>query len=174
MLFNDFNLNATGLQSGFGKEKMNDVVIDVRSQFMNESPLKVHWTFNVLDKTDGFHIKGTIFNFNIQALYPFVKDHMNATFKGNLEKVIFNFKGNDKGSAGDFALQYKDLDVKLYKKKSPNEENKLTSKVANLLVKDDSSGKTKTTKIEMEREVDKSFYNLLWKSIAQGLKRILI
>lgn len=174
LIFNDFNLNATGIQSGFDQKKMDDVVINVQSQFMNESPLKVHWTFNVLDKTDGFRIKGTVFNFNIKALSPFVKDHMNATFKGNLDKVIFNFKGNDKGSAGDFALQYKNLDIKLYQKKDPKKENKFTTTVANLLVKDDSSGATKSTKVEIEREVDKSFYNLLWKSIAQGLKKILI
>ena len=174
LTFKDFNLNATGIQSGFGQNKVEDVVIDVQSQFMNESPLKVHWTFNVMDKTDGFHIKGTVFNFNIKALYPFTKDHMNASFKGNLEKVFFNFKGNDKGSAGDFALQYKDLDVKLYKKKEPKKENKFTTTVANLLVKDDSDGQTKNAKVEIEREQDKSFYNLLWKSIAQGLKKILI
>ena len=172
--FNNFNLNATGIQSGFGQTKMNDVVIDVQSQFMNESPLKVHWTFNVLDKTEGFHIKGTVLNFNIKALYPFTKDHMNASFKGNLQKVYFNFRGNDKGSAGDFALQYKDLDVKLYQKKDPKKENKFTTTVANLLVKDNSDGQTKNAKVEIEREQDKSFYNLLWKSIAQGLKKILI
>ena len=172
--FNDFNLTATGIQSGFGQTKMKDVVIDVQSQFMNESPLKVHWNFNVLDKTEGFHIKGTVFNFNIKALYPFTKDHMNASFKGNLEKVYFDFRGNDKGSAGDFALQYKDLDVKLYQKKNPKKENVFTTTVANLLVKDDSSGATKNAKVEIEREIDKSFYNLLWKSIAQGLKKILI
>ena len=62
----------------------------------------------------------------------------------------------------------------MYQKKDPKKENKFTTTVANLLVKDDSNGSTKATKVEIEREVDKSFYNLLWKSIAQGLKKILI
>ncbi len=174
LTFNNFNLNATGIQSGFKQSKVKDVVIDVQSRFMNESSLKVHWTFNVLDKTDRFHIKGTLFNFNIKALYPFTKDYMKASFKGNLEKVFFNFKGNDKGSAGDFALQYRGLKVEIFKKKDPKKANKLKSAFANLLLKNDSNGQTKKVKIEIERDQDRSFYNLLWKSIAQGLKKILI
>ena len=174
LTFNNFNLNATGIQSGFEQDKVKDVVIDVQSQFMNESFLKVHWTFNVLDKTDRFHIKGTFFNFNLKALYPFTKDYMKVSFKGNLEKVLFNFKGNDKGSAGDFALQYRDLEVKFYKKKKPNKENKLKTAVANPFIKNDSNGQTKKVKVEIERDQDRSFYNLLWKSIAEGLKKILI
>lgn len=174
LTFNNFNLNATGIQSGFEQKKVKDVVIDVQSRFMNESSLKVHWTFNVLDKTDRFHIKGTFFNFNLKALYPFTKDHMKVSFKGNLEKVLFNFKGNDKGSAGDFALQYRDLKVKFYKKKNPKKVNKFKTAVANLLIKNDSKGQTKNVKIEIDRDQDRSFYNLLWKSIAEGLKKILI
>ena len=174
LTFNNFNLNATGIQSGFEQKKVKDVVIDVQSQFMNESSLKVHWTFNVLDKTDRFHIKGTFFNFNLKALYPFTKDHMKVSFKGNLEKVLFNFKGNDKGSAGDFALEYRDLKVKFYKKKAPEKVNKFKTAVANLLIKNDSKEQTKKVKIEIERDQDRSFYNLLWKSIAEGLKKILI
>ena len=64
--------------------------------------------------------------------------------------------------------------MKLYKKEKPEKEAKLKSAIANLLVKNDSKDKTKTADIEIERIQEKSFYNFLWRSIAESLKKILI
>jgi hypothetical protein len=71
-------------------------------------------------------------------------------------------------------LDYEDLKVKLYQKKNPEKEAKLKTAVANLLVKNDSKEKAKTAEVEVERLQDRSFYNLLWRSIAESLKKILI
>ena len=60
--------------------------------------------------------------------------------------------------------------------KSRDEEIKnktVTSFVANLIIKDQnpSNGKTRTGKIEFDRVVTKSFFNLVWKSIFDGAKK---
>ncbi|MFB9077541.1 hypothetical protein ACFFLS_01470 [Flavobacterium procerum] len=172
--FDQFNLQATNLRSGFGLKKTADVKIKVNCIFMKTSPLDVDWSFNVLDKKDSFHIQGIISNFDVRAMERFSKPYMNASFTGVFHKYRFNFYGNDNISKGNASLDYDDLKVKLYKKKQPEKEAKIKSAIANLLVKNDSKDKTKTADVELERIQEKSFYNFLWRSIAESLKKILI
>lgn len=172
--FDKFNLQAVNLKSGFGWKKTDDVKIKVKCLFMKNSPLDVDWSFNVLDKKDSFHIQGVISNFDVSAMGQFSKPYMNASFTGNFNKYRFDFYGNDNISKGNASLDYDDLKVKLYKKEKPEKEAKLKSAIANLLVKNDSKDKAKTADIEIERIQEKSFYNFLWQSIAESLKKILI
>jgi hypothetical protein len=172
--FDRFNMQVTNLKSGFGYKKMADVKIKVNCLFMKTSPLDVNWSFNVLDPKDSFHIQGMISNFDVTAMGRFSKPYMNASFTGVFNKYRFNFYGNDNIAKGNASLDYDDLKVKLYKKKNPEKEAKLKSAIVNLLVKDDSKEKPKTADVELERIQEKSFYNFLWRSIAESLKKILI
>ena len=172
--FDRFNMQVTNLKSGFGFKKMDDVKIKVNCVFMKTSPLDVDWRFNVLDLKDSFHIQGTISNFNVAAMERFTKPYINTTFTGKFNKYHFNFYGNDASAKGNATLDYEDLKVKLYKKKHPEKEAKLKSAVANLLLKNDSDDKTKKADVELERIQEKSFYNFLWRSIAESFKKILI
>lgn len=174
LTFNKFNLLATNIYSGFEQKKLPDTKIKINCRFMNASPMKVDWSWNSLDKRDGFNIKGSILNFDTNQLSPFTRPYVNATTKGVFDKVYFNFTGNDNIAKGDFALEYHDLKVKLYKKKKPGKESKLKSAIGNLLIKNDSNGKIKSTEIEVERIKEKSFYNFLWRCLAEGIKKILI
>ena len=174
LTFDYFDLNATHIQSGFGLKKAADVDIKINCRFMKDSQLKVHWTFNVLDLKDAFNIKGNIKNFDIKSLHQFTKPYINSSFDGTFSSFNFNFTGNDKGIYGNANLKYKDLKVTFYKKENPDKKAKFKSAVANLILKKDSEGKSKQAKIEIERIQEKSFYNFLWRSIAESLKKILI
>lgn len=174
LTFNKFNLTAMNLRSGFQQKKMPDVKIKIDCRFMNTSPMKVDWRFNVLDRSDGFNIKGSILNFDTDQISVFSKPYINATTKGILDRVYFNFTGNDVNAKGDFALEYHDFKVKLYKKKKPEKESKLKSAIGNLFIKNNSRGELKNAEVELERIQEKSFYNFFWRCIAEGLKKILI
>lgn len=172
--FNQFNMVVNNISSGFKAEKMDDVKIKIDCQFMNVSPLKVDWRFNVLDKSDGFTIKGTILNFPAEQLKPFTKPYMNVDVEGMLDEVYFNFAGNDLKSKGNFAIKYEDLNVTVYKKNSRKEKNKFLSAIGNLFVKKDSGEKVKEVEVEVDRIPEKSFYNFLWRNISEGLKKTLL
>ena len=172
--FSKFNLFATGIASGKNKSKMPDVNINVKARFMNVAPLEVDWTFNVLDKSDGFNIKGKIFNFPAERISAFSKPYVNATVKGDIDEIYFNFSGNDDNLKGDFAINYDDLKVSIYKKNERKKKNKFLTAIANLFVKDDTKDKVTAAEVELERMKEKSFFNLLWRSVAEGLKKILI
>ncbi|OOG77298.1 hypothetical protein [Flavobacterium sp. A45] len=174
LTFDHFNLNATHIKSGFGLKKTADVDIKINCRFMKDSPLKIHWTFNVLDVKDSFTIKGNIQNFDIQSMYQFTKPYINTSFEGVFNSYSFNITGNDKNAYGYANLKYKDLKVTFYKKGNPDKKAKFKSAVTNLILKKDSDDKSKQAKIELERIQEKSFYNFLWRSIAESLKKILI
>ncbi|AWG25092.1 DUF748 domain-containing protein [Flavobacterium kingsejongi] len=171
--FHNFNATITHIKSGYKQTKLPDVNIKVNCRFMNAAPLAVNWKFNPLDKTDGFTINGHLKNFASQKLSPFMQPYINATMTGQLDDVFFNFTGNKYGSKGDFSIKYHDLEVKILKKNG-KEKNKFLSAIGNLFVRDDSKEQFREAKTETERIPDKSFYNLLWRSVADGLKKTLL
>jgi len=174
LTFSKFNLTARNVCSGFEQKKLPDLKIKVDCIFMKESPLHVDWVLNVMDKSDGFNIKGRILNFDAQKIIPFTKPYMNVTTKGVLNEVYFNFTGNDVNAKGDFAIKYDNLKVQIYRKNDREKVNKLLTALGNLFVKNDTKGELKSVEVELERIPEKSFYNFLWRSIAEGLKKILI
>lgn len=174
LTFNDFNLKATHIQSGYQQKNLADVSIDIRCKFMKSSPLKLNWKFNVLDKKDRFTMHGVVSNLNTNHLSLFTKPYLNASTTGTFDQLKFTIKGNDFNSYEDASLKYHDLKVTLYRKGAPEKKNKLKSLLANLIVKKDSDGEMINTKANVERIPEKSFFNFLWLNIAAILKQILI
>ncbi len=174
LTFSKFNMHVTGLQSGFRQAKMPDVRIKVLCNFMESSRLDVDWTFNVLDKSDRFNIRGRFFDFPADRLTAFTKPYLNVTFKGSLDEVYFNFTGNNERSGGDFAINYDDLKVKIFKKKDKKKQSKLLSAIANLFVKHDTKDKVNNAEVSVKRTKNRSFFNLLWRCLEEGLKKIML
>jgi len=172
--FNKFNLWAVNIASGYDRKKMPDVKIHVNCQFMDIAPFKADWSFNVLDKSDTFHIKGSVLHFPAERLAPFTKPYSNTIVEGDLDEIYFDFIGNDHKSKGTFGINYDDLKVKIYKKNDRKKKNKLLSAIANLFVKNNTKEKVKRTEVEVDRVQEKSVYNMLWLSVADGLKKILL
>ena len=172
--FTSFNLQATNLYSGFHQTKLPNVSIAIDCKFMKISPMKVDWSFNVLDKSDSFKIKGRILNFETGRLAVFTKPYLNATTEGTFDQVYFNLAGTNDVASGDFALKYHGLKVKLYQKKNRDKESKLKSWLGNLLLNDDSDGELVEHHVSVERIKEKSFYNYFWRCIAEGMKKTLI
>ena len=174
LTFDKFNLNATNIQSGFNRKKTNDLKIKIDCQFMKTSPLKVNWSFNVMDKNDGFTIRGSILNFDSKKITPFLKPNNNVTTDGILKEVRFNFTGNDNIARGNFGLNYTDLKVTVFKTKKPQEISKLKTAIGNLLIKNNSKNKMEFHSVEVERIQEKSFYNFFWRCIGEGLKKSVL
>jgi len=172
--FHSFNLTATSIASGYKKNKLPDVKIKINCRFMKSSPFNVNWKFNVMNRTDGFNINGTLRDFDAEKIAAFTKPYMNVSTKGILDEVHFNFTGNDQVSSGDFGVQYDDLKFTIYKKDDRKKKNKLLTFVAKIFVKKDTKEKLKETKVEVQRIPEKSFYNFFWRNIAEGLVKILV
>jgi len=88
--------------------------------------------------------------------------------------MLFNFKGNPAGLHGTFNLKHKGLKIAVLNKKNHEKKGFLTA-VANIFLKSDSGSYPESVTVEnVERDPTKSFFNLFWKGIEQGLKKTLI
>ena len=173
LIFDRFYMKTTGITSAHKQKKVEDVKIRIDCRFMKVSPFMVNWSFNVLDKSDAFNINGTISQFPAADLAVFTKPYTNTRMEGVLEEVKFNFNGNNQLSKGVFELKYDDLKVEVLRK-DRERKNKVVSAIANIFVKKSSKEELKKADVEVERNDTKSFFNLLWIAIADGLKQILI
>jgi hypothetical protein len=75
---------------------------------------------------------------------------------------------------GSSTLLYENLKIDILKKDSSDTKKKdVQSFLANLLIKDKNpmNGETRVNEINQEREVNKSFFNLVWKSIFAAAKK---
>ena len=172
--FSRFNATVTTICSGYKKTTVPELKIEVNCIFMMSSPLSVVWKLNVMDRTEGFTIKGKLTNFDAENMVRFTKPYMNVKVTGMMDEVYFNFTGNDQKVTGEFAVKYDDLKFTIFQKDNREKKNKLLTLVAKVFVKKDTKEKVKDTNVELERIPEKSFYNLLWRSVAEGLKKILI
>ncbi|GAA4163872.1 hypothetical protein GCM10022217_33500 [Chryseobacterium ginsenosidimutans] len=174
LTFSNFNMNVKNLNSAKFKGKPTKVDIKINCSFMNLAPLSVNWNFDVADQRDIFYISGKAVNLPAQGINPFIRPYLHVTATGTIQEMLFNFKGNPKGLGGSFNLRHKDLKVAILDKNNQEKKGFLTA-VANLLVKSDSGKLPEDVSVEdVERDPTKSFFNLFWKGIEQGLKKTLI
>lgn len=174
LTFSNFNMNVKNLNSAKAKGKPTRVDIKINCSFMNLAPLAVNWGFDVADKNDVFTISGRTVNLPAQGINPFIRPYLHVTAKGTIQEMLFNFRGNPAGLRGSFNLRHKDLKVTVLDKNNHEKKGVLTA-IVNLVVKSNSGKLPETVEIEdVKRDPTKSFFNLFWRGIEQGLKKTLI
>jgi hypothetical protein len=154
----------------------NTCVLNFNASFLNRTPVKATLAMHLGDRQGRFSIKGTLGTINVTDLNQLTEPMGLAKLeKGNIHKMEFNITGNNYGANGSLLLLYDDLKVSLLKKdKEDNTYKKkgLASFAANILVLNSNPLKDKTREahIDYKRDLNRSFFNLIWKSIFSGIK----
>ena len=173
LTFNNFSLNAKNLNSGKMKGKPTLVPISINCRFMNASPMKVKWSFDTANLNDDFAISGNIADLPAAEINSFIEPYLKIRATGLISDLIFNFRGNFSGIHGTLKMVHQNLQVAVLK--PTGEKNKILSAVANMVVKTNSGNYPESVSVEnVERDKTKSFFNLFWRGIEQGLKKTLI
>lgn len=173
LIFSNFNMTVQHLNSGKMKGRPTRVPIDITCRFMNASPMHVKWSFDTAAPNDDFTIAGNVADLPASRINPFIEPYLKIRATGQISDLIFNFKGNRNGLDGTLNMKHKDLKVSILRE--DGEKNKLLSAVANLIVRSDSGTYPESVVVDpVERNKTKSFFNLFWKGIEQGLKKTLI
>ena len=139
---------------------------------------KVHTVWKLpLNRTDGaFTVSGTAGAFDATALNPITEPlGMASLNSGKINNLEFYLTGNDLKADGTTTLLYENIKISLLKKDSADLVKKsFMSVIANIALKNDNpqNGKTRTAGIDYQRDTTRSFFNLLWKSIYSGVKKI--
>ncbi|WP_411811721.1 hypothetical protein ACLB9Y_18640 [Chryseobacterium scophthalmum] len=174
LIFSNFNMNVKNLNSAKMKGKPTNVQIKIDCMFMKSSPLSVNWGFNTADQGDRFTIAGNLDNIPATALNSFVVPYLSVSATGTIQQMLFNFNGNPKGIGGTFNIKHKDLKISILDKNS-KEKKGVLSAVANIFIKTDSGKFPESVVVEgVERDPTKSFFNMFWKGVEDGLKKTLI
>jgi hypothetical protein len=174
ILFKPFNLNIKNINSGKMKDKPTQVAITINAGFMDDSPLHINWGFNVLDQSDTFTIAGNVQSLPASSLNPFIEPYLHVTATGLIKRLDFYFKGNPKEISGEMKMHHDHLKIAIMKKNS-FEKNKLLSGIANLFIKNSSDQFPPSVTVDdVKRDNTKSFFNLLWKGMENGLAKTLL
>lgn len=174
LTFTNMNMNVKNLNSAKMKGKPTQVDIKINCMFMKASPLAVNWGFNTADQSDKFSIAGNLSNIPAVALNSFVVPYLSVSATGTIQEMVFNFKGNPRGIGGAFNIKHKDLKISILDKNSKQKKGVLSA-VANIFIKSDSGKFPESVVVEnVERDPTKSFFNLFWKGIEDGLKKTLV
>ncbi|MCD0454523.1 hypothetical protein LPB85_03575 [Chryseobacterium sp. LC2016-27] len=174
LTFSNFNMNVKNLNSAKMKGRPTNVQIKIDCMFMRSSPLSVNWGFNTADQGDRFTIAGNLDNIPATALNSFIVPYLSVSATGTIQQMLFNFKGDPKGIGGTFNIKHKDLKISILDKKSKQKKGFLSA-VANVFIKTDSDKLPESVMVEgVERDPTKSFFNMFWRGVEDGLKKTLI
>ncbi len=173
LTFSSFNLNAKHLNSGKMKGKPTAIPITIQCKFFEVSPMSVRWNMNTADHADNFSIAGNFSNLPAVRINQFVEPYLKIRTTGTIQDLKFDFKGNKNGIGGKVNMQHKDFKVSILKQDGG--KNKILSSVANIFVKTNSGDYPQSVVVEgVKRDPTKSFFNLFWKGIEEGLAKTLV
>jgi hypothetical protein len=158
-------------------QKNNTLTISFASKVLGVIPLNGNFKF-ILNSNDGdFTTTGHVGGFNALELnkvsVPMTLIKIN---QGTINSIDFNLKGNNTSARGDFVMKYNDLKVDILKRDKTTKEIKkrgFLSMAANIILVNDNPGKQGLRKVNpvFERNIYKSFFNLVWKTIFTGMKK---
>jgi hypothetical protein len=158
-------------------KRNSHMVADLDAIFMNSGQLKARFDFSLLDNSGQFGLTGQLRNMDGRELNPVLKPLAVVEVKScHINDLSFNMKGNEKGASATLTFLYSDLKATILKKEEGTDDYKkkgLLSFLANaILIKDNnpSNGETRVAHPQFTRDPQRSFFNLVWKTIFVGIK----
>jgi hypothetical protein len=151
--------------------------VTASTKFLGEANLTTTWLLPLTKGNGNFTVTADIGTMNALTLNRITEPlGMVSVKSGKINKTNFTLHGDDYKATGDILFTYNDLKIQLLKKGEGDELKKktVTSFLANFLIRNDnpSSGKeARKNDMDNNRELNKSFFNLIWKTVFVGLKK---
>ncbi len=169
--------NITNVKEDIQKNNILKISYDAKA--LGTIPVNGSFIFLLSDTSGAFTAIGNIPSFDAHLLnkvaVPMALMRINT---GMIHSLDFNFKGNNYGAGGNLVMKYSDLKVDVLKRDEESggvKKKGLKSLLANIIVKNDNprNGKLREVSPHYDRDVSKSFFNLVWKTIFAGMKKTL-
>lgn len=169
--------NVTNIPERYAKEPL--FIASAHAMFMGKIPLDAKFTFNLAKADKGnFAVDATMGAFdarllNENAAIPLGMFEINSC---NIQHLKTHIDGNNYNSSGWVDLVYDDLKISALKKDEDNGDVKkrgFLSFIANTFVVNKSHPEKKEKNgvhnVAFKRYTEKSFFNLIWKTLLQGI-----
>lgn len=162
--------------------KNSRCVADINGIFMDRSPIHVLFTFHLNQANIGaFEVSADIEKLDAAQLNPVTLPLAQASVKSfDMHELHYYIIGTERTGIGNLSMRYNNLEVELQKKDDDGKMKKkglLSFLVNKLVVYPDNPMKDKERKavnIRTDRIPDKSFFNLVWKTLYASAKDITI
>lgn len=179
VFFSNINGTVTNVTNLPASISANNIMqLTASTKFLGVANINTTWKLPLNSTNGSFTATGSLAAFDATKLSAITEPLGNASIKsGRVDALDFLINGTDLNSTGKVTMLYHDLKISLLKGGADSSQDLkkrgLLSFVANIFTKDKnpSGGVTRATKINFTRDVNKSFFNLLWKSIFDGAKR---
>jgi hypothetical protein len=153
-----------------------DMILSADSKFMGVSNFNTRWVlpFNI----QPFSVKGKLGAIDATVLNAALEPQGMASVKrGNIHSYDFQINGLGYNAKAVSRLVYDQLKIELLKKSKDNnelEKKSALSFLANFIIKDANPATgTRVISGDYNREISKSFFNLLWKSMFVSLQKTI-
>ena len=179
VFFNNINATVQNITNVPSRIKQNPVLrLNATARFLDKAALTTEWQL-MLNSTDGsFKINGELGSMNATELNAITEPLGMASVKeGQVNRVVFSEDGTNTKAAGDILFLYHNLKVDLLKKDDHDDQLKtkgLISFLANTLIKNQNTSLDNHKQVVFKRDVNKSFFNLIWKTVFTGVKATAI
>ncbi len=177
VFFDHVNATIQNLTNIPNRIAQNSVcIMDAEGLVLGKGKATTNWAL-MLDAKDGaFRLKGKLSPMSLSVLNSIGKPLGMTSVKGTMQELNFNMTGNDDKAQGSLVFLYKDLTMASYKmdeKGDSMRNNKIQTWLGNTLVinNNPSDGTTRSALFSSVREPNKSFFNLIWKSLFDGMKK---
>ena len=150
------------------------------SAFLNEAHFKADIKMPLNDREGKFQLDASLGPINASSLNPLVKPMALAELKkGKINGLRYHLDATHTKGKGRLTLTYEGLSIKLLKK--DDDKNKYKTKVlptlaAGFLLKDSNptDGKLRIGTVDYNRDIHRSIFNLMWKSLFSGIKQVAL
>lgn len=151
------------------------MLVNATGSFLGISQMQTTWKLPLSSTNGAFEVNATAGAFNATGLNAITEPlGMASIKKGQVNSANFTVTGNDLSAKATGTLLYEDLKIEILKLDSGATKKKgLQSLLANALMKDRNpqNGVTRTEEATYQRDITKSFFNLVWKSIFAAMKK---
>lgn len=147
-----------------------NVSVEAEAKLMNETRLRLNWSFEDPSKNDRFIASGIVNDFRAASLNGFLTSNLRARARGVVNELYFTVSGDAITSRGDMKMKYEDFEFDVLKKDRLG-INKFLTTIGKIFINDGSKTAAdgfRYGEIEVERDPTKSFFNYLWINVQDG------
>jgi hypothetical protein len=158
----------------------NQMRLNFNASFLNESPFHANIRMKLNDNNGNFQMDAELGEINAVSLNPLLKPMALAEVdKGKISKLQYHLEASNTSANGRLLLVYDDLSLKLLKKdddKNIYKTKLLPTFVAGVTIKGSNpkNGKTRIGVVDYDRDIHRSIFNLMWKSLFMAIKNVAL
>ncbi len=147
--------------------------------FLNKSACQTEWKLRLDGQRGEFSMSGHVGAMDATAFNAVSIPLGMTSVNGRVNDVQYVMTGDDYQSKGKLTLLYKDLKIETFQMDDSGDSlksKKVESLFSNALIKNNNpaNGVTRSAEFSHQRELNKSFFNHVWKSVFDGIGKTVM